>query len=102
MRTTAPILSSAVTIGMVVTKLCSLALPERPSGDWARALRATASLANVTLQTGDSINIPEYQPSVKVSGAVNSPGSVLWRRGANLDYYLSAGVDSLSAPTRAR
>jgi hypothetical protein len=44
----------------------------------------------VVLQPDDSINIPEYQPSVKVSGAVNSPGSVLWRRGANLDYYLSA------------
>jgi protein involved in polysaccharide export with SLBB domain len=58
--------------------------------DLVRALRDTASSANVTLQPGDSINLPEYQPSVKVSGAVNSPGSVLWRRGANLDYYLSA------------
>ena len=26
----------------------------------------------------------------KVLGAVNSPGSVLWRQGASLDYYLSA------------
>jgi polysaccharide biosynthesis/export protein len=58
--------------------------------DLVRALRDSASPANVTLQPGDSINVPEYQPSVKVSGAVNSPGSVLWRRGANLDYYLSA------------
>jgi len=44
----------------------------------------------VILQPGDSILIPEYLPSVKVSGAVNSPGSVLWRRGAGLAYYLSA------------
>ncbi len=58
--------------------------------DLGRALNDTAASANVTLQPGDSINVPEYQPSVKVSGAVNSPGSVLWRRGANLDYYLSA------------
>jgi protein involved in polysaccharide export with SLBB domain len=58
--------------------------------DLARALRDTARSANLVLQPGDSIDIPEYQPSVKVSGAVNSPGSVLWRRGANLDYYLSA------------
>jgi protein involved in polysaccharide export with SLBB domain len=58
--------------------------------DLAGALRDSTSSANVTLQPGDSINVPEYQPSVKVSGAVNSPGSVLWRRGANLDYYLSA------------
>ena len=58
--------------------------------DLARALRDTVSSANVILQPGDSIQVPEYQPSVKVSGAVNSPGSVLWRRGAGLDYYLSA------------
>ncbi|HKE91585.1 MAG TPA: SLBB domain-containing protein [Gemmatimonadales bacterium] len=58
--------------------------------DLARALSDTASSANLVLQPGDSIYLPEYQPSVKVSGAVNSPGSVLWRRGADLSYYLSA------------
>jgi protein involved in polysaccharide export with SLBB domain len=55
-----------------------------------RALRDTASRYNIILQPGDSIDIPEYQPSVKVTGAVNSPGSVLWDRGQDLDYYLSA------------
>jgi hypothetical protein len=58
--------------------------------DLARALRETGTSANLVLQPGDSIFLPEYQPSVKVSGAVNSPGSVLWRRGADLNYYLSA------------
>ncbi len=58
--------------------------------DLGRALQDTASAADLVLQPGDSINIPVYQPSVKVSGAVNSPGSVLWRRGADLNYYLSA------------
>jgi protein involved in polysaccharide export with SLBB domain len=58
--------------------------------DLAQALRDTASTANLILQPGDSIQVPEYQPSVKVSGAVNSPGSVLWRRGAGISYYLSA------------
>lgn len=42
------------------------------------------------LQPDDSIDIPEYQPTVKVSGAVNAPGSLLWQRGKDLDYYLSA------------
>jgi polysaccharide export outer membrane protein len=56
--------------------------------DVARALRDTASRYNIILQAGDSIEIPEYQPAVKVSGAVNSPGSVLWQRGAGLGYYL--------------
>ena len=58
--------------------------------DLSRALREPSSAANLTLQPGDSISLPEYQPTVKVSGAVNSPGSVLWRRGADLGYYLSA------------
>jgi polysaccharide export outer membrane protein len=58
--------------------------------DLPRALRDATSRDNIILQPGDSVNIPEYQPSVKVGGAVNSPGSVLYRRGAGLDYYLSA------------
>ena len=58
--------------------------------DLPRALRDTTSRDNVILQPGDDITIPEYLPSVKVAGAVNSPGSVLYRRGAGLDYYLSA------------
>jgi protein involved in polysaccharide export with SLBB domain len=55
-----------------------------------RALRDPISRYNIILQPGDSIHIPEYQPSIKVTGAVNSPGSVLWERGKDLDYYVSA------------
>jgi len=58
--------------------------------DLPRALKDPSARDNMILQPGDSINIPEYQPSVKVVGAVNSPGAVLYRRGAGLDYYLSA------------
>jgi protein involved in polysaccharide export with SLBB domain len=58
--------------------------------DLPRVLRDAGSRDNVILQPGDSINIPEYLPSVRVVGAVNSPGSVLYRRGAGLEYYLSA------------
>jgi len=58
--------------------------------DLPKALKDQSSRDNVILQPGDSIRIPEYQPSVTVTGAVNSPGSVLYRRGAGLDYYLSA------------
>src|SRR4029077_21137124 len=56
--------------------------------DLPRALRDTASSSNVVLQPGDAIEIPEYQPAVKVGGAVNSPGSVLWKEGEALDYYV--------------
>jgi polysaccharide export outer membrane protein len=55
-----------------------------------RALREPASDHNIVLQPGDSVEIPEYQPSVKLSGAVNSPGSVLWQKARGLDYYLGA------------
>jgi len=58
--------------------------------DLPKALKDHGSRDNVILQPEDSIRIPEYQPSVTVTGAVNSPGSVLYRRGAGLDYYLSA------------
>jgi protein involved in polysaccharide export with SLBB domain len=68
--------------------------PEGDAGriniDLPRALRDASSRDNIILQPGDSVNIPEYQPSVRVVGAVNSPGSVLYRRGAGLDYYVSA------------
>jgi protein involved in polysaccharide export with SLBB domain len=58
--------------------------------DLKHALADPGSQANVVLQPGDSIYVPEYEPSVKVTGAVNSPGSVLWQKGQDLDYYLSA------------
>ena len=48
-----------------------------------------------------SIFIPEYEPTVKVLGAVNAPGSILWRRGASLDYYISA-AGGLSATADGR
>jgi len=58
--------------------------------DLPKALRDQASRDNIILQPGDSVRIPEYQPSVRVTGGVNSPGSVLFRKGAGLDYYLNA------------
>src|SRR5205814_1632978 len=57
----------------------------------SHALREPRSGDNVILQPGDSIVIPEYQPSVKTVGAFNSPGAVLWKQGEDLDYYISAG-----------
>jgi len=44
----------------------------------------------VILQPGDSVFIPEYIPSVRVVGAVNAPGSVLYKKGAGLGYYIDA------------
>src|SRR5437867_4510170 len=58
--------------------------------DLVAALRDRTSRDNVILQPGDSIFIPEYEPSVRVQGAVNSAGSVLWQQGRGLEYYISA------------
>src|SRR6266480_993585 len=55
-----------------------------------RALRDTTSRDNVILQPGDDVFIPEYIASVKVVGAVNAPGSVLYKKGAGLGYYIDA------------
>ena len=45
---------------------------------------------NIVLANGDSLYIPAYLPTVRVEGAVNSPGSVTYVQGEGLDYYLSA------------
>ena len=58
--------------------------------DLTAALRQPGSLHDVILQPGDSVAIPEYQPSIRIEGAVNSPGSVLWERPNSLSHYISA------------
>ena len=69
--------------------------------DLPRALRDASSRDNLVLQPGDSLFIPEYIASVRVSGAVNSPGSVLYKKGAGLGYYVDgAGGFSFLADER--
>ena len=45
---------------------------------------------NIYLQDGDIITIPERLHTVKVMGGVNFPSSVYYKKGADLDYYISA------------
>jgi len=68
----------------------SLSHVGRVNVDLVKALKDTASASNVILQPGDSVEVPEYEPAVKVTGAVNSPGSVLWKKGEGLEYYIDA------------
>lgn len=58
--------------------------------DLRNALHDRRSGDNLILQPGDTVVVPEFQASVKVTGAVNSPGSVLWRPGKRLSYYIGA------------
>jgi len=68
----------------------SLSHVGRVNVDLVKALKDTASASNVILQPGDSVEVPGYEPAVKVTGAVNSPGSVLWKKGEGLEYYIDA------------
>lgn len=68
--------------------------------DLDRALDDVNSADNLRLEEGDSLFVPSYVPTVKVSGAVNSPTSVSFRSGKNLKYYLaSAGGGARDADT---
>jgi polysaccharide export outer membrane protein len=57
--------------------------------DLLNVLDDPSGQANILLQPGDSLHIPEYSPTVVVSGAVNSPVTVLFSEGQGLDYYLA-------------
>ena len=68
----------------------------RPQGDLGRIAVDLSTIlidptdpANILLQPGDSLHIPEYSPTVSVVGAVNSPVSVLYQEGQSYDYYLA-------------
>ena len=43
---------------------------------------------DILLQPGDSLDVLEYIPTVRVTGAVINPTSVLYRQGAGVDYYI--------------
>jgi protein involved in polysaccharide export with SLBB domain len=45
---------------------------------------------NLPLQDGDSIYIPRYNAVINVQGAVNSPVSVTYAPGKDIQYYISA------------
>lgn len=54
----------------------------------ANALANPGSGADIILQPGDSLFVPEYLPTVRVSGAVVAPASVEYVAGRNAMYYL--------------
>ncbi len=60
--------------------------------DLPRVIRNPRDRDNLILVGGDSIFIPEYNPVVRVSGAVNSPVAISYAPGQSVDYYVySAG-----------
>jgi polysaccharide export outer membrane protein len=69
-------LASRVVLGRMVIRLDT---PER--------LRGTED--DIILMDGDTLDVPEPPASVLVLGAVRNPTSVLYQRGAGLEYYLN-------------
>ena len=63
---------------------------ERVGVDLSQVLRNSKFRDNLILAAGDSIHIPEYNPIVRVEGAVNSPGAVAYAPGKSLDWYVNA------------
>jgi protein involved in polysaccharide export with SLBB domain len=58
------------------------------AADIERAIRDPRHNSNIRLEAGDSINIPTYDPTVNVIGAVTFASRVLYRPGRSLSYYL--------------
>jgi len=57
--------------------------------DLAAALEDPEGDENLVLQPGDSLVVPEYSPTVRVVGAVNSPVTVRYVPGEGLGYYIA-------------
>ena len=54
------------------------------------------------LQPGDSLFVPEHNPTVRVTGAVNSPVSVRYVEGQGLSYYVGNAGGYASAADKGR
>ncbi|HEX7050699.1 MAG TPA: SLBB domain-containing protein [Longimicrobiales bacterium] len=56
--------------------------------DLPRALREPGSRWDLVLQPGDSVHVPEFDPTVRVTGAVAFESRILYEPGRGLDYYI--------------
>jgi len=56
--------------------------------DFSRLGNGASSAANIVMRNGDRIIIARREPTVRVSGAVASPGHVSFREGAGYTYYV--------------
>lgn len=59
--------------------------------DLEKALAKPGSDADVVLREGDHIDIPEYNNTVRISGAVMYPNTVSYLDGKNVEYYIDQG-----------
>lgn len=70
--------------------------------DAARALRDREGALNIVMEAGDSVQVPQYDPTVLVLGAVNFESRVLYQPGRDLGYYIGRAGGYLDSADRAR
>ena len=70
--------------------------------DLPRIIRDPRYRDNMIMAGGDSVFIPEYNPVVQVSGAVNSPVAISYTPGRNSDYYIYSAGGYASRADRGR
>ena len=56
----------------------------------AAVMKDGRSRDNITLEDGDEITIPRYNPVIRVQGAVNAPANVTYVPGRDIYYYIAA------------
>lgn len=57
----------------------------------AKALEYPGSEWDILMREGDMLKVPEYNGTVKISGAVMYPNTVVYKNKAKLKYYISQG-----------
>ena len=71
--------------------------------DLEKAISNPGSDFDLVLREGDVLFIPEYINTVKISGAVMYPNTILYKRGENLRYYINqaGGYGNLAKKKKA-
>lgn len=84
-------------------QLAQVDLSSRPMGiDLERALKNPGGTEDIILRDGDVLTIPEFEATVRISGAVSYPNTVTYRKNKKLGYYISqAGGFSRLAQKRS-
>ena len=87
----------------VEEQLAQVDLSSRPVGiDLERALKNPGGTEDIILRDGDVLTIPEFEATVRISGAVSYPNTVTYRKNKKLGYYINqAGGFSRLAQKRS-
>ena len=70
--------------------------------DLEAVLANANSRENITLEDGDQITIPRYNPVIRVQGAVNAPANVTYVPGRDIYYYIQAAGGGTRSADKGR